>query len=355
MFEIQEEIARAIVDQLEIKALDRDQAPQVRRSTENMEVYNLYLEALHHFRAETSSGMEKSIALLERAIDLEPDFAPGHAHLPPCYSTLGGHGYTPIGEVLPKAEEEASKALALDDSLAEAHLAAGTNRAYQYWDWQGAEKHYKRSLELNPGSAEGHHAHCSMVLGPLGRLEEGERTARLAADLDPLSPMRGRVLGQFLFWRHKYEDAIAQIRHTLELDPDFPLTRGLLAAVLTASGQPDEATRQRQIALQRAGREEQADEVGRLYREGGEEALLRHQIEQGLERYKAGKGRAYNLALLYARLDEKDEAFRWLTESLASRVDFIIYAKVHPWLDNLRSDPRFEAVLDELGVNQIRR
>lgn len=90
--------------------------------------------------------------------------------------------------------------------------------------------------------------------------------------------------------------------------------------------------------------------MGRLYREGGEEALVRHQIEQGLDRYKAGRGRVYNLALLYAQLDEKDEAFRWLDLAVNSRVDFVIYAKVHPWFDSLRSDPRYGEILHKLNL-----
>ena len=350
MFEIQEEIARAIVDQLELELLGFSRPLQVRRPTENMEAYKLYLEALHHFGSETPAGIEKSIALLVHTVELEPDFAAAHAQLARYYSTLAGHGFVPIADVLPKAEEAASRALDLDDTLAEAHLAAGTIRAFQYWDWPGAGKCYERGLKLNPGSAEGHHAYATMYLAPLGRLEEGERAARLACDLDPLVPMRSRVLGQLLFWARKYGDAIVQLRHALELDPDLPLTRQLLAAVLTADGQPDEAATQRQIALQRAGREAQADEVGRLYREGGEEALVRHQIEQGLDRYKAGRGRAYNLALLYAQLDERDEAFRWLDEAVKSRVDFVIYIKVHPWLDSLRSDPRYGEILKKMNL-----
>ena len=350
VFAIQNEIASAIVERLKGKLLGSP-LPLVKQPDVPMEVYNLFIEARFHFAAETREGIERAIALLEQAVEREPRYASAWASLARCYPTLSGYGLMPIEEARVHAERAAARALALDDTLSDALLAAGTIRSWLYLDWRGAERYYRRALELNPGSAEAHHVLSTTFLAPLGRMKESEIVARRALDLDPLAPMRSRVLAQVLFWSRQFGAAVDQLHHTLELDPRYPLTRQLLAAVYTSMRLPAEAVAERQQALHLAGRSEEAETVGAIYDRDGEPGVFRWQLDRALKRAQVGKGSPYTLALLTSILGQVEEGLHWLERAIDQKGDLVVYAKVHPWFDSLRDEPRFDLLIDRLGVN----
>ena len=354
VFEIQEEIATSIVERLEYELLGSRRVGAARSAKVDMDAYNLFMEARHHFSAETGAGIERAIELLERVIELEPESAPAWAYLARSYPTLSGYGLLPAEQALPRAERAAQRALELDESLSDAHLASGTIRAWLHMDWLGAQRCYLRSLELRPGSAEAHHAYVTLFLAPVGRLEEAEKHARIALDLDPLSAMRSRVLAQILFWSRQYDAAASQLLHALELDPQLMLGHQLLAAVYTSMGRADDSLEQRQLHLRQLGRASVADEIGLVYERGGEPALFRWLLARALKRAESGPAGAYNLALLHGWLGETEEALSWLDRAARQKGDMVVYAKVHPWLDRLRPDPRFDQILDRMGVNDPR-
>ena len=354
VFAIQDEIATAIVAHVMETILGSPTPPLVKRPTENQKVYQLFQEARYHFASESRQGLERAVELLERAIELEPDFAHGLALLGLSLTDLTVYGLLPVEDTLPRAEKAVSRALELDDSRPRAHRALGEIRSTFYWDWPGAQRAIERARQLDPGRARVHLAYANHFLAPLGRLEEAERELRIAVDLDPLAPLCSRALAQILFWSRQFDAAVGQLRHTLELETDFPLARTLLAACYTSLGRPDDAIHQRQIHLQRQGQPEQAEEIGRIYASGGEEGVFRWLAEARLPRVKAGEAHPYSLALLYAWLDDREPALHWLEQALDQKGGLILWTKVHPWLDNLRPEPRFEAFLDRMGVNNPR-
>ncbi len=349
-FAIHDDIVTAIVAHVRKTILGRRTPSRLKRPTENREVYQLYLEARYQFAREFRH-LERAVELLERALELEPDFAHGLALLGLALTDLCHYGLAPFEDTLPRAEDAVSRALELDDSLPGAHRALGIIRSTFYWDWPGAHLAIERARQLDPGAARVHLAYAIFCLAPVGRLEEAEREMRIAVDLDPLAPRCSRAFAQVLFFSRQYDAAIGQLRHTLEFETDFPATRNLLATVYTAMGRPDDAIHERQIHLQRRGQPEQAEEMGRIYTSEGEEGVFRWLAKKQLLRLKAGKAHPYGLALLYAWLDEREPALEWLEEAFARKGSLTLWTKVHPWLDNLHGEHRFEALLDRLGVN----
>ena len=351
VFTIQDDIARAIVEHATSEIMGRPAAPMVKMPTANQEVYNLYLEARYHRADESREGVDRAIELLGRALDLQPDFAPGHAFLALCYTSLSLYGLVPLAHALPNAERAVARALELDDSLVDAHRALGNIRSTAYWDWPAAQRAFKCALRLDPRAPGPHRSYASNFLAPLGRLEEAEQETRIALDLDPVAPLCSRLLGQILFWSRQYEAAVLQLRHTLELNADFPIARSLLAAVYTAMDQPDDAIREREIHLRRRGRDKAAEHARGIYEAAGEEGVLHWQVENALRQAKAGKSRPCVLALLYAQLDDRESAFHWLEAAITQKGGLILYAKVHPWFESLHSDSRLDALLNRMGVN----
>ena len=300
--------------------------------------------------------MRPPIQCFEQALIRDPGFAKAHAGIAISYVRLSINGFLSAEEALPRAEEAAFKAVELDDSLAEAHLAVGNIRSWLRWDRRGAEAPYKRAIELSPGYAEAHRGYATGCLSPLGRTQESLAEIRRACELDPLSMAINRIVGEILYWDRQYDEAIRQFRHTVEMAPDFPLVRTFLANAYTSNDMPEESLHERQEVFRRSGRQKEVEEVEAAYAEGGEPGVLRWYIQRGLPRVKkteAARGsgnRAFNMATLYARLGDTDEAFGWLEEAVRRRDGWVTCTKVHPWLDGLRSDSRYLEVLKTMNL-----
>ena len=354
VFEIQEDIAQAIVEHVRTKLLAPHPGPVVRRPTENQAVYHLYLEARYRLANQTRDGLEQAVDFLLQALELQPDFARGHALLALCYTNLSYYGSMRAEETLAKAEAAVDRALEIDDSSALAYRAVGLLSATLKWDWARAQQAYLRALRLDPRNPSTHFSYGNNFLAPVGRLEEAEREMRIAVDLDPLAPMLNRGLSLVLFWSRRYEEAVVQARHTMALEKDYPLTSSLLAGCYGAMGRPDDAVRERQNYLRSVGREDEAAAIGRVYQAEGESGVLRWLVDQQLKRVNGDDARCASLAVLYSWLDEKEAALYWLTEALKARHGITLWVKVHPLFDNVRSEPRFQELLDDMGVNDPR-
>ncbi len=354
VFEIQEHIARAIVDHVRTKLLDPHTGPVVSRTTDDQDVYRLYLEARYSLNHQTEQGMQQAIRFLDRALKLQPGFARGHALLAVCYAYRAVYGFRPVPETVAKAEEAVRQALELDDSSALAYQALGVLSATFRWDWPAAQGAYLRALRLDPGNSTAHYSYGNHMLAPVGRLEEAEREIRIAAELDPLSPTFSQGLCLVLYYARRYEEAVVQARHTLALETDYPIVSALLSACYSAMGRPDEAIHERQVHLRNTGRVEDAEAIGSIYAEEGEPGALRWLADQLLKRSEAGENRPFSLALLYSWLDEREAALLCLEDALKAKLGAVMWTKVHPAFDNLRGEPRFQELLDEMGVNDPR-
>jgi serine/threonine protein kinase len=241
IFEIQEEIARAIVNKLKIELGEDHKTRLVKRYTENLEAYNLYLKARFHLNKRTEEGLRKGIAYCEQAIAKDPTYAPTYSGLADGFILQGFSGAHPPREVMPKAREAAGKALPLDDSLAEAHTSLACIEAVYEWDWQNAESEFKRALTLNPNYAAAHHWYAINYLVPMERYEEALAEIQKAQEIDPMSEVITATIGLVFYFMGRYDAAVRQYKSVLEMDPGFNLGYLFLGRAYGQTGKYDEA------------------------------------------------------------------------------------------------------------------
>jgi len=313
--------------------------PVDRRPTVNPEAYGLYLKGRYAFYEYTRLGWQQAIELFNRAIETDPSFALAHSSLADTYVVAGAYGAIPSDEALARGKAAAAKALKLDEGLAGAHFALATAHTWYDWDWASAEREFSRGLELNPNDAMGRNWHAG-YLSLLGRHDEAIVEQERARQLDPFSLIVNANLVRALYWARRYDDAIAQARRTLELDPGFGVALFWLEGSLRHKGLLQEAVALRQSV---AGKD-QADAIARTFRRSGFRALLR---ECG-ESYRKG-GLLETAARCYAQIDERDTAIALLQDCFRRRCSDLVGLNVEPDFDELRADPRFLELVRGVG------
>jgi Tfp pilus assembly protein PilF len=250
---------------------------------------------------------------------------------------------------MPKAKAAAIKALHIDDKLAEAHTSLGGVTAGYDWNWFDAEREFKRAIELNPNHATAHQWYAEYLAGT-GRYQEAIAEIKRAHDLDPLSLIINSDVGWILYFARQYKQAEEQYRKTLEMEPNFTPARLMLALVYEQEGLYDRAIAEYQELQTRFG--ETPDGILAAIRaltlsNGRREA--QQMLEELTELSKRRYVRSYFIAGLYTGLGNVDQAFAWLQRAYEERDDFLMYLKADPMLDSLRSDPRFERLLQRIG------
>src|SRR5262249_36828933 len=232
---IQQDISEEISKRLGVRLTGAEKETLARRSTENTEAYQLYLKGRYYWNKWTAEGFTRGVDYFQQAIDRDPNFAVAHACLADSYSLLAWAGMLSPKEGFPKAREEANKALAVDDALAEAHASLALVGECYDWNWVEAEKEVRRAIDLNPNYGTAHQRNAN-YLAVLGRFEESLGEAKRAQELDPVSLINNRDLGQVLFYARKYDAAIEQLRKTLVIDPSFRPARFTLDQVYEQKG-----------------------------------------------------------------------------------------------------------------------
>ena len=352
VFTLQDEISRAIVNTLQLKLSGRGIQPN--SSPENVETYELYLQGRYHWRRWRTEGAEQAIHYFEAAIQKDPKYAPAYAGVAYSYCWLGFFGAVPPTEAMPKARRAAEKALSLDDSLAAAHTALAYVKALYEFDWPGAEREFKRAIELNAGDADAHFGYGIAYLSPQGHLEDTVREMQLARDLDPLSPVQANYLGLAYQFVGRRAEAIAQYKRALELDPNFVEARLHLANAYLEPGRFKDfyAELDRAEAIWADSRIEPTRAFGLALEGRKAEALeLIHKCE------KPGTGafvQSTYIANVYAVLGDKEQMYAWLDKAYADRDGMLVYASKQGCYRPYRTEPRFVALLRKLGIPQAR-
>ena len=306
------------------------------------EAYGRYLKGLYAFHQYTNRGWQQAIEHFKEAIANDQDFAPAYAGLADTYIVAGAYGAIPTEEALTRGKAAATKALELDDALASAHYALATAHAWYDWDWPGAEREFRRGLELNPNDALGRNWHGG-YLSLLGRHDEAIAEHQRARDLDPLSLIVNANLTRALYWARRYDDAITQARRTLELDPQFGVALFWLEGSLRHKGLLQEAVALRQSVATA----EQAEKIALTFQRAGFEELLR----QGGERFRKS-GMLEAAARCYAQVGETDEAIALLEACAERRCTNVVSLAVEPDFDMLRSNPRFQKLVRLIRLPQ---
>ena len=238
VFAVQDEIAHSVVEKLKVKLLGTADKPLVRKPTGNLEAYNLVLQGRYYSVRATGAALEKSLACFTQALALEPAYAQAHAGIALVHAIQAIVSLAAPHTVMSEGKEAALKALALDETVADAHAALAV--VLHYWDWAGAEREYRRALELNPGDT---FARCSYanLLGMVGRVDEEVAEARSAVERDPVSPFCRYILQQAFVVARRFEEAIAEAHAGIELDPSYHLSYMSLGWGLAGLDRHDEA------------------------------------------------------------------------------------------------------------------
>jgi len=297
----------------------------------------------------TEEGLKKGIEYFQQAIEKDPGCALAYAGLADSYSVLGFWNFMAPKEAYPRERAAAFKALEMDETLAEAHTSLGDARFKYDWDWVGAEKEYKRAIELNPSYATAHHWYAG-YLSAMGRHNEAIAEAKRAQELDPLSLMINATGGLVFFYARRYDEAIAQCRSTLELNSGFyPAHLFLGWAYEQEKLYADAISEYQKVIALEQGNPALAAHLARGYAAAGKrtEALniISHLEELSKRRYVS----PYAIAQTYAALGDPDQAFAWLEKAYEDRSNALQLLKVDPRVDRLRSDPRFQDLLRRMN------
>ena len=349
---MQGEVAQAIVAEIRTNVSPRKQASQASARDIDPQAYELYLKGRYFWNKRTDEGLRKALEYFQSAVSKDPRDPRGHAGIADSYLMLAEYGTFPARDAVPKAKAAALKALELDDSLAEAHASLAALKEDYDWDWPGAEKEFKRALELNPSYATSHQWYAEF-LAEMGRFNEAVDEITRARELDPLSLIVNTVVGEIFYESRQNDQAIQQLRRTLELDPNFAEAHRLLGETYLQLSKHDEAVAELQTALALSGGSVQNEAfLGQAYGLAGRKSEAR----AVLNRLKAQSAQAYvspaDLSLVYAGLGENNQALRLLEKACKRRLPSMVNLKVDPSLDNLRSDPRFQDLLHQVGFPQ---
>jgi TolB-like protein len=351
ILEVQEEVARNIVEQIQLNLTPEERARLVSKPPVDPEAYESYLRGRFYFSQRTEDALHKSIASFQQAIARDPAYAPAYSGLAEAYAMLGFRGGFPSKAALSAAKKAALKAIELDDALAEPHASLAFIAETYEWDWPGAEREYKQALELNPGYAQAHNWYGG-YLTYTGRFNEGVAEAMRARELDPLSlPLNNALAGRLLA-AGRYDEALRQVQTTLELDEHYAPAHQTLGWVYLHGGKQDDAIREFQNALELAGAADtdiQLD-LGFAYAVSGRPGEARRILANLQQLNQQGIVPAASLATLHGALGESKEAFVWLEKAYQERDPQLTYLKAGRRFEPLREDPRFGQLVRRVGL-----
>ena len=349
VFAIQDEIARSVTDKLKVTLLGEDEAPLVTRPTDNLEAYNLYLKGRYHFLRVTGPAFKKSLECFNQALAVDPTYARAHAGIAISNTARAILSFAASHDVMPQAKKSALKALAIDETVVDAHLAMAFVLEYGEWDWEGAEREYRRALELNPGDTLARSQYADL-LGHTGRAEEAITEARDAVARDPLSLNNRHVLSQVFCMARRFDAALTEARAGIELEPTFHHLYWGLGWSLVGLGKYGEAVE----ALTQATIVVPDDPLSQgflgwalgLVGQRQEARLILGNLER---RRKDEYFSGFMMAQVSLGLGDQEQAISWLQKAAEERDTVLPYINVWFAFDPLRADPRFQALLQKMN------
>jgi len=346
---LQDQVALAIANEIKVKLTPLHQGPhRASVRTVSSEVHELYLKGRFHWYKRTEDGLKKSIEYFQQAIERDPSYALAYSALADSYNMLGLWSVLPHTEAAPKAKAAATRALEIDDQLAEPHASLGWSRFAFDWDWAGAEREFKRAIDLNPGYESAHRWLCN-CLQQQGRLDEASVEIKVAKELDPLSLVNNTVLGQNLYFLHKYDQAIEQERKTLEID-NFAYAHYVLGSAYEQKGDLGKAITEFQKAATLNANPVYPAGLGHAFALAGRRREAQKLLDELSTRSKERNIAWNEIAVIYVGLGENDRALAMLKTAYEKHSSQLNWLKVDPRFDHLRNDPRFQDVLRRMNL-----
>jgi len=362
-FVIESDIANAIAETLQAKISGGEQEAISSRPTENFEAHELYLKGRFFWNKRTADGLKTAIGYFDQAIEKDPAYAVAYAGLADAYSVLPNYSQTPGEEAYAKAETAAMKALQLNDSVAEAHIALANVRVWHRWA-NGAEAEFKRGLQLDPNYSTGHQWY-SIYLSVKGRFDDAITEMEKARALDPFSIIINTELGCPYLYSKRYDRAIEYFQKALEMEPGFPFAHFALAEAFDCVGRYQDAISEHNQALELARRDRAVDLAGgdaprawynltgpfqNARKQLGGSHFGQDQLASTLELYKDGRTSASAVASIYAILGDNEQALDWLEKAYGQNDASLVFLNIQRQFDPLRSDPQFQTILRKIGL-----
>jgi tetratricopeptide (TPR) repeat protein len=342
---LQGEVAQAIADEIRIQVTpeEKTRLARARARPVNIEAQDLYLLGAHLLEV---GDPQHALAYLQQAVEKDSDFAQAYAALSRAYFSLGQNGVMAYAEAFPKAKAAALKAIELDEALADGHLALADVVADLDWDWVTQERQLKRALELNPSAASVHWAYA-FALEKIGRTDEALAQLRIMRQLDPVSSQSAADAVDAYYYARQYDIALDELKRLDAANPQYITVDFWYGIIYREKGLYDQSIK----AFMKWGDNPHAlGHMGNALARAGRVAEARAVIPQLQEHIRRDGIGSYEIALVYAGLGEKDQAFAWLEKAYAVRNKGLIFLKVDPCVDPLRSDPRFQNLLRRVGL-----
>ncbi len=350
VFAIQGDIAQRVAEALEVHLLAREKRRIERKATSNIEAYTLYLKGLHYRGERTEEGLRKAILYFEEALQKDPKFGFAYAGLADCYAQLGDDGILPSKESFPKAKALALRALQLDDTIAEAHAILGGVLEDYYLDLSGAEREFERSIGLNPNY--GRVCHCYGVhLACTGRLDQAITEIRKAQEVNPLALDVNDCAANIFIWANHYDEALETCQTMLRIDQDyFPAYQDLAEAYLQKSMFGDAiAALQKAVKLSK-GSPSARSRLGYAYGLSGKAGKARKILDGLKEHSKERHVSPISIAMVHLGLGDKEKTLKMLEKACKDRDGGLLGIKYNPVWSGLRSEPRFIAIMNRMGL-----
>jgi len=345
---LQAEVAGAIAKEVQVKVTPHEQTQLARAPVVDPEAYDAYLRGRYYWDKRTPAATRRAIESFEQAIARDPGYAAAHAGLAECFGVLGWWGYAPPAEGCKKAKALSLLALEMDPNLAEGHAALAWATQYYDYDFLTAEKEFRRAIELDPHYPIAHYR-LAMSLAHVGRSEEAIAEAKCALSLDPLAYTANAVVCWVYWFARQYDRLLAHAQQLVELHPDVPHSHWPLGFGYLETGNFDAAIPAMRRAVETGSATLFVALLAETYAVAGHRDEAQKILRQLQERSSEQFVTPYMIGRIYAALGQKDEAFRWLNTAYEERAPWMVLLKRDPRLDGLRSDPRYEALVRRMN------
>jgi eukaryotic-like serine/threonine-protein kinase len=347
-----EEIARDAIGQLQLRLTSGNRERMAKRSTQNSDAYQAYLKGRFYWNKRTKTALLTGLQYFQEAIANDPNYALAHVGVADSWALLGRYSHVAPAKAMPEARAAAERALQLDSQLGEAYTSLGFIKRYFDFDWAGAERDFRKSIELSPGYATAYHWYA-LLLTTVGRHDEAKATILRAQELDPLSLIISTNVGWVEQFARRYDASIEQLNRTLQMDPNYPTALGRRGEALLRQSKADLAVADfsKGVGLAPEDTELRAG-LAAAYAVAGRqresEEILKTLLARPAEEYVS----PYDIAIIYAALGQKATALDWLDRAFDGRAGRMAWIKVDPALDSLRAEPRFKAILARMGLDR---
>ena len=344
---LQGEVARAIAREINV-VLTPEQEARLTRPPVSIAAHEAYLRGRFFWNKRTPEGLQEAVARFEEAIHIDPDFAAAYAGLAAAYAVMPTYAVAPPQEAYPRARAAATRAIELDEGLAEAHACLGFVLLHYEWDWPGSERELRRAIELNPGSATARQWHSEWLTAQ-GRYDAALEEIRRAEELDPLAVSIQANLGRQLYYTRRYPEAIEALRTATRMEPHLFWAHGILAYACARAGRHAEARDEAERARELSGGDTMA--VAYVHAVAGETAEAERLLPALEADAEKGFAESYYVAGVRSVLGHREAALRWLARAERDRNPMLMFVGVDPAFDKLRDDAWFAGLLKRLGLS----